>query len=136
MTTFRLDCGHTATEALSDREIELARRGGYVFDCESGCRGSREATGVVIEEAVLAVFVSICAQPQRSPYRVTFTGEKAADHFAAFLASRGMTHAFHIDHFASREDLAGAAWEILDPPCEHGLSSSLCAGPGHYPADY
>lgn len=25
--------------------------------------------------------------------------------------------------------------EALYPSCEHGLSASLCAGPGHYPMD-
>lgn len=25
--------------------------------------------------------------------------------------------------------------EFLSPTCEHGLSLTLCAGPGHYPAD-
>lgn len=31
--------------------------------------------------------------------------------------------------------LPEALWAILDPPCEHGLSQRLCAGPGHYPMD-
>lgn len=29
----------------------------------------------------------------------------------------------------------GAVWDHLNPRCEHGLSLSLCAGPGHYPQD-
>lgn len=33
-------------------------------------------------------------------------------------------------------DAAGATlMDFLSPTCEHGLSLSLCAGPGHYPAD-
>lgn len=33
------------------------------------------------------------------------------------------------------EDEAAVRAEALRPPCEHGLSASLCAGPGHYPPD-
>ena len=33
------------------------------------------------------------------------------------------------------EDLAEVEAGNALPPCEHGLSSDLCAGPGHYPMD-
>lgn len=33
------------------------------------------------------------------------------------------------------EALAALEREAAEPPCEHGLSARLCAGPAHYPAD-
>lgn len=33
------------------------------------------------------------------------------------------------------EDMAALVAEQNAPPCEHGLSQSLCAGPGHYPME-
>lgn len=33
------------------------------------------------------------------------------------------------------EDAAALEREANQPPCPHGLSQSLCAGPGHYPTD-
>lgn len=33
------------------------------------------------------------------------------------------------------DDVAALEAQQALPPCEHGLSASLCAGPGHYPAD-
>lgn len=33
------------------------------------------------------------------------------------------------------EDYEAMVKEQNAPPCEHGLSASLCAGPGHYPMD-
>jgi hypothetical protein len=33
------------------------------------------------------------------------------------------------------EDMAALIAEQNEPPCEHGLSARLCAGPGHYPPD-
>ena len=35
----------------------------------------------------------------------------------------------------SAEDMAALEAEANQPSCEHGLSQSLCAGPGHYPMD-
>lgn len=132
-TTFRLTCGHTATETLSAEDLESAKRGGYVFECSEGCNYFREAIGVVVEDLVLVVEAHICTE--RRSYLVTFTGPDAVAHLDAFRSTRGMTHALYVDSFASNEDLAAAADALLDPPCEHGLSSSLCAGPGHYPMD-
>jgi hypothetical protein len=34
-----------------------------------------------------------------------------------------------------KEDEAALVAEQNAPPCEHGLSARLCAGPGHYPPD-
>ena len=33
-------------------------------------------------------------------------------------------------------DMASLEAEAAQPPCEHGMSASLCAGPMHYPADH
>ena len=33
------------------------------------------------------------------------------------------------------EAMAALEAEAARPPCEHGLSAALCAGPGHYPPD-
>lgn len=33
------------------------------------------------------------------------------------------------------KDEAALRAEMLEPPCEHGLSARLCTGPGHYPPD-
>lgn len=41
---------------------------------------------------------------------------------------------------AAFDRLRGMGWvppvQEPEPTCEHGLSASLCAGPGHYPMDY
>lgn len=67
-------------------------------------------------------------------YTVTFTGPGADAAAAEYMQARGATHAFAL----ADEDLDWTAAPLtfaeLFPSCEHGLSESLCAGPGHYPA--
>lgn len=54
-------------------------------------------------------------------------------HAAAYVLARRHTHA--ITEVAI-PDNCPALMDALYPVCEHGLSARLCAGPGHYPADY
>jgi len=65
--------------------------------------------------------------------RVTFEGPDADAMAAAYVASHGhLVISYDDDNEPNRFPLTVAA---LYPECEHGLSLSLCTGPGHYPAD-
>jgi hypothetical protein len=79
-------------------------------------------------------------------YVAKFDGPKSVEFATAFIDARSSTHAFHIATGADEREWADefTPWSnaeatlystIIDPPCEHGLSSWLCAGPGHYPMD-
>ena len=66
--------------------------------------------------------------------RAEVEGEMRAERMAEWIMSGGdpadaSTYAFYEEH----------GWPVLIDPedglCEHGLSASLCAGPGHYPMD-
>lgn len=78
--------------------------------------------------------VHICAE--RRSYFVTFSTEAQA---LAYLTPRGATHASWPATEADAERVMDT-WPLMAdklwPTCEHGLSASLCAGPGHYPADF
>lgn len=73
-------------------------------------------------------------QAEGSHTRVTFEGPAADARAAAYIATHG-----HLALWAAEDnewDAFPLAADALDPQCEHGLSRSLCAGPGHYPADH
>jgi hypothetical protein len=72
-------------------------------------------------------------------YRVVFTGPRSVEIATDFYSRHASTHAMYLP----LEEMA-LGWvteaegrfhnEVLDPPCEHGMSSSLCMGPMHYPS--
>lgn len=62
---------------------------------------------------------------------VRFYGPQAEDHALAFLARRD---AYEIEELPIDAQY-GRLLDALDPLCEHSMSLSLCAGPGHYPMD-
>lgn len=71
-------------------------------------------------------------------YRVTFEGPDAERMALAYLDTYSATHA--IDEINDEAlwidyDRYTALYNALHPLCEHMLSLSLCAGPGHYPMD-
>jgi hypothetical protein len=51
------------------------------------------------------------------------------------MEDRRSTHAFHEHPDYPIGDEHERLLDYLHPKCDHGLSASLCAGPGHYPAD-
>ena len=81
------------------------------------------ANGVTLE-------IGVC--DQRRSYLAAFATE---DQALAFIGQRQATHAVT----ETEESQIPASWsrllDLLYPTCEHGLSASLCDGPGHYPAD-
>ena len=78
----------------------------------------------------LKISAHICAQGRS--YEVTFTDE---DQAIAWMRERSSTHAFHEIEEKPLPDTAAKLLDFLYPTCDHGLSASLCAGPGHYPPD-
>lgn len=96
----------------------------------------------------LTLDVYACAA--RRSYNATFTGPRADEVAAAFIAERSATHAFalplcadcaagdgHYDDEPCVRDLDAfpLVMDALYPTCEHGMDGRLCAGPGHYPMD-
>lgn len=78
----------------------------------------------------LVIDAHICAE--RRSYKVTFTDE---DQAIAWMEAKSSTHAFHEVEESPIPDEAVQLLEFLHPTCDHGLSASLCEGPGHYPPD-
>jgi hypothetical protein len=65
-------------------------------------------------------------------YTARFPSEDAA---LTWIEERKSTHVFTELHDEPVPDDAERLLDYLNPSCEHGLSASLCAGPGHYPPD-
>ncbi|WIC90175.1 hypothetical protein SEA_VROOMVROOM_25 [Arthrobacter phage VroomVroom] len=63
-------------------------------------------------------------------YRVIFQGPQADAMAAEYIKTR--PGHFDLDYEDWEPAEIPLTMEALDPTCEHGLSSRLCAGPGHY----
>ncbi len=106
-----------------DEEPELV---GHVHTPESG---SRDYPDVLDGTAPICLRIGVC--DQRRGYVARFATEAQA---LTFVEARWTTHA--VDELEAMD--AGrfpTLFDLLYPTCEHGLSASLCDGPGHYPAD-
>jgi hypothetical protein len=83
-----------------------------------------------VSDNAVTLEIHIC--DQHRSYLATFSTEEQA---LTYCKARTSNHAF----FTVEASPLANGWENLEawlyPTCEHGLSESLCAGPGHYPAD-
>jgi len=78
------------------------------------------------------VILSVTSPLSEGSYKVIFEGPNADTMAIAFLNDRpGHVIDSVSDLYPDHQELS----EYLYPTCEHGLSASLCYGPGHYPPD-
>ena len=65
-------------------------------------------------------------------FDAVFTGPRADELAVAYIERYSKDRSFSVtDDFD--DELFPLTTASLFPTCEHGLSESLCAGPGHYP---
>lgn len=81
----------------------------------------------------IALTATCC--PTGVTFTATFTGPDADRIAAAWIRSR-RNYAFSTADLDLEPEEFPETLDTLFPTCEHGLSESLCAGPGHYPADH
>lgn len=65
--------------------------------------------------------------------KVIFEGPNADKVAADYISRKG--HLVIMEDENQELDDFPLTYDALYPECEHGLSLSLCAGPGHYPMD-
>lgn len=125
------------TENRTENTVNLgcAVRPGDFLPCGHVAQRQADNSLACGQAHVLVLDVHIC--DQRRSYRATFATDEAA---ADFIARKRSTCAMEIvnDEDGEGDAIAAAfpkALDVLFPTCEHGLSQSLCFGPGHYPPD-
>lgn len=114
------------TTAISLQHDEWHQVNGKYRDCPLDCG---------IGDQVAEVFLADDQELQASGERGIFCGSCKQRHLAKEVVRFCFEVKYDEEALARRE--AEMAKEIEEAgDCEHGLSAALCAGPGHYPADY
>lgn len=77
-------------------------------------------------------YADYCAEMEAEPLPRAFCDNYAAHEAHVYQAINGNMYDCA---GMTAEDVAEMEAEANRPPCPHGLSAALCAGPGHYPPD-